>query len=219
MSDRINPEMIVVAREARGLTQTQLAERLDASQARVSKWEAGIIAPSSDDIAALTSALDYPAEFFMQTDRVYGFGSPCFYHRKRTRMPVGDLRRIQARLNIFRFHVTRLVRGIAIETENKFVRLDVDEHGGPEEVARLLRHQWGLPFGPVPNVVNAVENAGAILFALSFGTKNLDAISQVVAGCPPVIFINSDIPGDRLRFTLMHEVGHIVMHQLPSDNM
>jgi Zn-dependent peptidase ImmA (M78 family)/transcriptional regulator with XRE-family HTH domain len=219
MGERINPEMLVLARESRGMTQSELASRLERSQGLVSKYESGLLEVSPDDISAITRILEFPPEFFRQTDKVYGFGSPCFYHRKRTRMPVSELRQIQARLNIFRFHITRLLRNIEIETENKFVRLDVDEHGGPEEAARLLRQQWGLPMGPVQNVINAVEHAGAIAYAFSFGTRNLDAISQVVAGCPPLIFVNADIPTDRLRFTLMHEIGHIVMHQLPSDEM
>jgi Zn-dependent peptidase ImmA (M78 family) len=36
---------------------------------------------------------------------------------------------------------------------------------------------------------------------------------------PPIIFVNKDIPGDRLRFTLSHELAHIVMHKYPSENM
>ncbi len=219
MDNRINPEMLVLAREARGVTQSELARQLACSQARISKYESGLLDVSPEDCSAIAHILDFPTEFFHQTDKVYGFGSSCFYHRKRTRMPVAELRQIQARLNIFRFHVTRLLRNVEIETENRFVRLDVDEHGGPEEVARLLRQQWGLPMGPVQNVINTVEHAGAVAYALAFGTHNLDAISQVAPGCPPLIFINSDIPADRLRFTLMHEIGHIVMHQMPSDEM
>ena len=219
MPDRVNPEMVVLAREARALTQSELASRIGCSQAKLSKYESGLLVVSDEDRVALARELEFPEAFFFQTDRVYGFGSPCFYHRKRTRMPVADLRRIQARLNIFRFHVARLLRAVEILTENRFVRLDVDEHNGPEEVARLLRQQWGVPMGPVVSVVNAVESAGAIVHAVSLGTRSLDAISQVAPGCPPLIFVNSDVPGDRLRFTLMHEIGHIVMHQVPSDQM
>lgn len=217
--NKVNPEMITVAREARGITQSQLAERMGIQQATVSKYESGLLGISDEHLVLVVKELDFPESFFLQTDSVFGFGSACFYHRKRTRMPVGDLRQLQARLNIFRFHVTRLIRGVEIETQNSFLRLDVDEHGGPEEVARAVRHSWNLPMGPVMNVVNAVESAGAIVYALPMGTRAIDAISQVVPGAPPVIFINAEIPGDRLRFTLMHEVGHIIMHQVPSDDM
>lgn len=36
---------------------------------------------------------------------------------------------------------------------------------------------------------------------------------------PPLFFVNVTIPADRVRFSLAHEIGHIVMHQLPTDDM
>jgi Zn-dependent peptidase ImmA (M78 family) len=134
-------------------------------------------------------------------------------------MPISELRKIEAMMNVFRFNLIRLLRGIEISTENRFVRYDVDEYGGPEECARITRRQWGLPMGPVQSVIGAIESAGAIIYKWSFETRLLDSISQITPGVPPIIFANADIPTDRLRFTLMHEVGHIVMHQLPSDEM
>ena len=73
--------------------------------------------------------------------------------------------------------------------------------------------------GPIHDAMATVEHAGAIIHRWPFGTRCLDAISQVVPGCPPLIFVNADAPPDRQRFTLMHEVGHIFMPQIPSDSM
>jgi Zn-dependent peptidase ImmA (M78 family)/DNA-binding XRE family transcriptional regulator len=219
MAEDVNPDMIVVAREARGLTQSALADRIGVSQGTISKYESGLRRVSDEDAAAIAKELRFPLRFFAQTDRVYGFGSTCFYHRKRQRMPVGQLRRLQAQLNIFRFQVVRLTRGIEIESENEFVRLDVSEYGTPQEVARAVRALWKLPMGPVRNVIATVENAGAIVYELDFGTRHLDAISQIAPGCPPVVFVNSVIPADRLRLTFTHEIGHMIMHQIPTEDM
>jgi Zn-dependent peptidase ImmA (M78 family) len=34
---------------------------------------------------------------------------------------------------------------------------------------------------------------------------------------PPVFFVHEDVPGDRERWTLAHEIGHVVMHHQPTD--
>jgi Zn-dependent peptidase ImmA (M78 family) len=34
-----------------------------------------------------------------------------------------------------------------------------------------------------------------------------------------MFFVNRNIPGDRLRFTLAHELGHLLMHGIPSPTM
>ena len=36
---------------------------------------------------------------------------------------------------------------------------------------------------------------------------------------PPLIVLNTDQPADRRRFTLAHELGHLVMHRFPSPKM
>ncbi len=219
MSTTFNPQMLTLARESRGLTQGDLAGLLGVSQGKISKYESGLLSVSPDVLKALSKQLDYPPDFFLQQDPVRGAGSSCLYHRKRQSMPVQELRRIQAEINVIRLQVSRLLRGAEIDTENKFYRMDIEDYdNSPEEVARLVRRGWGLPLGPVANLVAAVEDAGGIVFRYSFGTRKLDAISQWLPGMPPLFFVNADIPADRLRFTLAHEIGHVVMHRVPTEN-
>ena len=75
-----------------------------------------------------------------------------------------------------------------------------------------------MPYGPVRNLVWVIENAGAIVVQFPFGTDKLDAVSQWPQNLPPIFFVNSDIPADRWRFTLAHELGHIVMHRIPTPD-
>ena len=49
-----------------------------------------------------------------------------------------------------------------------------------------------------------------------FGTRKIDACSDLVSG-HPVIFINKRITPSRLRHTLGHELGHLVMHRIITD--
>ena len=98
--------------------------------------------------------------------------------------------------------------------------MDVEEFpGGPEAIARSVRSAWGIPPGPVPNLVREIEDAGGIIIRCDFGTTKVDAVSQWLPDLPPLFFVNISIPTDRLRFTLAHEIGHIVMHQVPTQDM
>ena len=40
-----------------------------------------------------------------------------------------------------------------------------------------------------------------------------------VPGLSPIIILNNEQPSDRARFTLGHELAHIVMHRFPNSNM
>lgn len=215
--DRPNPEMLVLARESRGLTQSELARLLSVSQGFVSKYEASLLDPSPDVVSKLSELLDYPEAFFLLRDSVYGPGVTEFWHRKRQAATSRDMRRIYANLNKKVIHVSRLLRSADIP--EGIWRFDLDEFDDPSDVARAVRSAWHLPAGPVKNLAGAVEDAGGIVIRCDFGTRLVDAISRWVPGLPPLFFLNELLPADRERLTLAHEIGHIVMHRMPSATM
>lgn len=208
--------MLILARESRGYSQTQLAKKAKLSQAAISKFESGVLEIPDDRLEAIAQALEYPTAFFFRRERRYGYGSPCLYHRKRQSLPISKQREIQATLNVRRMEIARLLQSVEIETDAGFVRMDIEDYDSPEQIAQMVRRSWRLPLGPVQNLVRTIENASGIVVSGSFGTRKLDAISLRAPGQPPFFFVNKDIPGDRMRFTLAHEVGHVIMHALPS---
>jgi Zn-dependent peptidase ImmA (M78 family) len=214
-----NPEMLILARELVGLTQGELAIRVSLSQAEISKIEGAIRVPQEGQVETFAKHLRCPMEFFYLPDSVRSFGSSCVYHRKRQSTPQGVLRRLLALVNKRRIQVKRLLYATEI-VDNLFPRMDVDEFaGGAKEAARALRASWKMAPGPIPNLTKAIEDAGGIIIRCDFGTNKVDAVSHWTPDCPPLFFINHAIPTDRMRFSLAHEIGHIVMHQLPTDDM
>lgn len=215
----LNPKLVAMARESRGLTQGQLADALNISQSKLSKLETGTLDGTEDDIACLSSTLRYTPEFFQKTaEECFGLGSMCIFHRKRASAQAGMLRILQAKINIFRMQVASLTSDVDIELSFKLHRLDVDQFGGPVESARELRRLWKLPLGPVGNLVGLIERAGVIVWNTDLGSDRIDAVSQVVEGHRPVFLMNARSPADRLRFSLCHELGHVIMHNDGSPN-
>ncbi|HEY7309557.1 MAG TPA: XRE family transcriptional regulator [Gemmataceae bacterium] len=220
MSHAINPEMLVLARESRGMSQKDLAETISVSQAKISKYENGLFTVSEDDLEAIAKVLGYTQEFFFQRDRVYGLGSSFLFHRQRVQVPMHVQRKVQAEINILRMQVERLLRGVEIDAECRFEPIDADAFDGDvARIAALVRAAWKLPLGPVANVTASIEAAGGIVLKCSFETNLIDAAHLLLPGLPPLFFVNRDLPGDRLRWTLAHEAGHAVMHQNPTGDV
>jgi Zn-dependent peptidase ImmA (M78 family)/transcriptional regulator with XRE-family HTH domain len=212
-----NHEMVTLAREARGMTQAKLAERSGLSQPTISKIEHGLLELADEHINAFSHALGYPPTFFLRSEHQYGAGTVC-HHRKRQSMPIQKLRQIHATMNIMRMATADLLRGIEIDAQQRFPRMDADDYGSVEEIAQLMRRTWQLPLGPIKNLVMSIEAAGGLVVPCDFGTDKLDAISQRPANQPPFFFVSASAPGDRLRWNLAHELGHIVMHDAPAPD-
>jgi Zn-dependent peptidase ImmA (M78 family) len=212
-----NHEMVTLAREARDMTQATLADRSGLSQPTISKIEHGVLDLGEEHINAFARALGYPPTFFLRSEHQYGSGTVC-HHRKRQSMPIQKLRQIHATMNIMRMATTDLLRGVEIEAQQRFPRMDLDDYGSVEEIAQLVRRTWQLPLGPVKNLTASIEAAGGIVVPCEFGTDKLDAMSQRPTNQPPFFFVSANAPGDRLRWNLAHELGHIIMHDAPAPD-
>jgi Zn-dependent peptidase ImmA (M78 family)/transcriptional regulator with XRE-family HTH domain len=212
----VNPEMVVLAREARRMTQGELAKRLPCSQGKVSKIESGLLPVTDELLRSLSISLNFPEAFFLQQERRLGVGASEYFHRKKSALGVRLLDGIHADLELFRLHLAKLVKAVEIEQLKKLPRLDLDDFDGdPTEAARALRATWLLPRGPISNLTMAVEEAGGMIVRREFGTSLVDGISRTVPGLPPMFFLNTALPPDRYRFTLAHELAHVVMHDVP----
>jgi Zn-dependent peptidase ImmA (M78 family)/transcriptional regulator with XRE-family HTH domain len=216
--DQFNPDMLKLARDVRELTQAELAIKSGLTQAFISKLEHGLIAqPSEDALGQISKTVGFPPSFFFHRDRAVGF--PHFHFRKRSKLGAKPLARIGAVINIRRQHIAKLLQSYELPVEKPIPQVDLDESGAtPELIAERLRAYWMMPRGPVPNMTEVVENAGGIIVQARFRTNLLDGLSFRSEGMPPLFFMNSEMPNDRFRFSLAHELGHMVMHGTPDDD-
>lgn len=219
-TDKFNPSMLVLARETRGLSQSDLAEMILITQGKLSKIESGIMPVSSSELSTISQKLNYPEDFFFQYDRVYGPGVTDLFHRKRQTLSTKLLKKYHAIMQLRQMQLERLLRSADIGAINiNPVDIDDPESPTPEEVAQMTRASWNLPTGPIENVISVIEDAGGIVIPCDFETTKIDAMSRWIPGMPPIFFINTCMPMDRIRFTLCHELGHVIMHRLPNANV
>lgn len=156
----------------------------------------------------------FPEEFFTRPDAI--FGLPVTYHRKKQSAAARVLARIQAEINLRRMHLGRFLRAAELGHPT-LPQIDADEYGSPEAVARMLRSVWQMPRGPVKDLAAIIEDNGGVIFECDFENA-VDGVSQRPRNLPATIFMNTRMPADRQRFTLAHELGHLVMHKIPTPS-
>jgi len=210
---QFNPEMLVLARQSRGITQRELASMLSVSPGWLSMVEGEIKEMPDNRLSKIAELLGYPTEFFTSNRRVYGPGISELFHRKRHNIPMRILDKHQAQIEIRRMNLADLLDGVDIgDVDIKTYDL-YEFNGSVQDIARAVRATWRLPGGPVRSVTKAIEYARGIVIPVDFETRLIDATSCWPPNMPPLFFVNLNAPGDRLRFSMAHELGHIVMHQ------
>ncbi len=207
-------EGIHTARIAAGLTQAQLSQRTGVTQAALSRYENELREPDPATLARLASAIGVNTQLLTSLSRATGAIATDAHMRRRATAPARAWIRLEARLNVLREQLHLLLSSIDYQAPNSLPRLDPLDYL-PHEAARLTRAQWRMPQGPVRNLTAWMESAGCLIIEQDFGTSRVDGLSQWIDRYP-VVMINARIPTDRKRFTLAHELGHLVMHSEPA---
>ncbi len=200
-------QRIKQARKINQLSQRHLAEMVGVSAMAISKYERDLITPASDMLMRLAEVLDVSIDFFFRS----AVPEVKFQaYRKHTSLLVKDQKSIQARVQewLERYlEVERLF--VTEELEMKLPKYAVFSYDDIEKAAEKLRKDWLLGLDPIEDLVQVLEDRG-IKVGLVDGSDHFDACTFNVNG-NPVIVTKKDLPGDRQRFNIGHELGHLVL--------
>ncbi|MFN4277046.1 MAG: helix-turn-helix domain-containing protein [Ferrovibrio sp.] len=204
-----NRKRLTLARERRGLTGIQLAERSGITAITISRLESGQTKQPDDDTAnRLADALEYPVSFFFKVEpeeldaEIVSFRSLKKMNAKERNAALwaGSLG-----LEIYDW----------IENEYQLPTPSIPDLRGnddPENAARLVRQEWGLGDRPIGNVLRLLESKGVRVLSLEEQNKNVDAFSFWRNG-KPFVFLNTFKSAEHSIFDCGHELGHLVLHK------
>ena len=211
-----------LARSAAGLSLRGLSDRIDnrVSAQAIGKYERDEAMPRSPVLMALADALSVSVNYLV--------GDPGISLRAvdfRTRWVTSN--REQDRIRAMILH--RLERYLTIEEILGLPSVHWDKpRWAPypvtnglieaDRAADNLRNEWGLGLNPIPDMAELMEDRGVKVFfcPLDGGTDGMTArVQREDLPDAHVIVVDQDVSRDRQRFTIAHEVGHIVLDVSP----
>jgi Zn-dependent peptidase ImmA (M78 family)/DNA-binding XRE family transcriptional regulator len=200
-------QRIKQARKFTQLSQRDLAEQVQVSAMAISKYERDMDIPSSDVLLRLSQSLGVSIDFFFRP------AAPEIQlqaYRKHTSLRVKDQEAIQARIQEWLERYLEIESFIMHEELHLNIpQFAVSSSEDIETAAENLREEWKLGLDPIENLTQLLEDKG-IKVGLIEGFDHFDACTFMANGIP-VIVTKAEIPGDRQRFNLGHELGHLVL--------
>lgn len=206
-------ERLQRARNAKGLSMRALAETANVSAMAISKYERNLNTPGSDVLLSLSKALDVKIEYFFrqanaQLDNVA--------YRKQSSLSKSEEQKILSDVQ------DQLERWIILDDVlpsrkgSEFIIPDSVPHEinsteDIEQAANAVREAWKLGNNPIPSLIDTFEEQGVrVITTEKMEENNFNGLSAS-CGNRRVIAIGSQWPGDRQRFTLAHELGHLIV--------
>lgn len=210
------------ARTARGLSLRALSERVGVTAMMLSKYERGLSTPSSAVLIDLSEALGVRVEYFFRTADV-------------------KLERIQHR-NKHRWKLPKRTEGeILADVHDQLERwqeLDaivptswsapfslpddlpesVSDPNDIEDIAIRVRRHWDLGLNPIPDLIDTLEARGIKVFTTRFDDSRFEGMCAR-SNDHHVVVVGGTWSGDRQRFTLAHELGHLVLDNRLAEDL
>ena len=209
------------ARAAAGLSMQALGKHVGVSANMIKKYEHNVSMPGSAVLIKLGKALGVRSEYFFRPVNVTLSGVK---YRKRSNTPAAVLKRIEADVldqaerwqelaNLWPTFPIPAFTGISDISERIATLEEV------EQVADQLRERWQLGLNPLPNLVDVLESHGVLVIITEVDDLDkFDGLQAKVAE-QPVVVVSSNWPGDRQRFTLAHELGHLLLDNRLSSEL
>lgn len=202
-------DQLTFAREYRGLTQTALAKRVSGlSQSNLSKFEKGVGTLSADALRRIMQELDFPMEFLSLS---INNAATSENFRKKAGLNSATRNMITRFTKLVAYALDQLFEDMEVPAFN-IPQIDIESGVTPEEIAQIVRRKFRLGTEPVRDIYGLLERNGVFIYEWECNHEGFDGVSMTTDAGNHLIIINKNYTPDRKRFTLAHELGHIVMH-------
>lgn len=210
-------------RELLALTQVELADRAGITQGHLSKLERGIVAADPALLAHIAGSVNVPSSFFAVG--AFGIAEGSLRFRKQARALSRETKQVRRFIIEAYRACSELTTAVRLPPPGlPLAEASADLDGDSiEKMAALTRQALSIPDSVVVgHVTRSLERAGILVVPITLPGPTADEGASAHYGAStwrgpweaPLVGFFRTHAGDRHRFTLAHELGHLVLHQL-----
>ena len=215
-------ERLKLARKRSGLSLRALSSAIGGivSAQAIGKYERAEMMPSSTVSIALAEALEVSLSYLLTPSRV---SLESVEFRKLASTRARERAAVEAEVldNVDRYLQIEEILGIDTTQSECPVgapyKINSIEHA--ECAGKVVRDEWNLGGGPIPDMTALLEERGIKVFKWIL-PESVDGLSCYVRRLGeadvPVVVCSTEKSLERQRFTIAHELGHMVL-RIPSD--
>ena len=202
-------QRIATARKMAGLSMDQLATLSGLSKNAISRYEKGIMKPDSSNLIKLSKALNVKVDYLFRKPTVE---LEALEFRKKARLGVKSIDSIKYRVmdRLERYLELEDILSVNNDFSNPIFSIQINDIQAVELAAKKLRETWNLGLHPISSVIEMLEDNFIKVVEVD-EPMEFDGLSAFVGNKVPVIVVNQNFPVERKRFTLLHELGHLLL--------
>ena len=208
--EAVHGNRVKQARELNRITQTQIATAAGTNQATIARIETNRMPfPPPDILESIAEQTGVTVDFFSR-EPMEPLSEGSLVYRAQAKPAAATQRQALQYAALLVEHTLAMSRKLSLP------KLHLPAGEDPCYLAHATRQCLKIkPDTPVPHLINRLERHGVLVFPLPVKLEKIDAFSSWVEihGPRPFLGLSKDCPGDRTRYSVAHELGHLVLHK------
>lgn len=205
------------ARALKGLSQQELADMIGVSKQMISKYEKGESIPTSSNLLKLSKSLKVKIDYFFKPSKIE-LGTLNLRKKSSFSNKKQESLEQLIKLNLENYLEIEDLLQIDYSFKNTIGKEKVNSIEDIEKLVLSLRNEWEIGLDPIHNIIQLLEDNEIKVVELFDVEDSFDGLATFVNDKFPVIVVNGNFPVERKRFTLLHELGHLLLN-LPECNL
>lgn len=199
------------ARKLRLLSQQEVADELGVSKQMVSKYEKGASVPDSSKLIQLASLFGQKTDYFFRAYQV-ALGEVNFRKKSKFSKKHQDALKELIKIKLENYLWLEETLSIDYSFDNILKKEKIKSIQDIEKVVTKLRKHWDIGTDPVHNIIQILEDNHIKVIDLDDVGSEFDGLACFVNNKYPIIVVNGSFSVERKRFTLLHELGHLLLN-------
>lgn len=188
---------------------------LNMTATAISKYEKGEILPDSKKLIDFANAYNVKSIELLKVYNVPEMKFTSF--RKKKRLTGQNLKLLEELIQDEVAKYLEIIEMNNIDTDNiKFKKYSCNNLEDAEKAANDFRNYIKISNKqPISDLINILENLGIIIIQIKNPDNrfdDFDGLSEIVNSIPVIVLLDGIKDGARQRFTIAHELGHLVLN-------
>lgn len=202
-----------LARKMAGMSLQDLSDALGnkVTKQALSKYEQGEMNPTTDVLLSLAKVLKLKPDYFLKKKSLE-LGQVQFRKQAALSKKEEDALVERVRDYVERYMELEEILNVQSAFVNHLEVFEIREKADVEKAAIKLRKEWNLGDNPISNISEMLELKGIKVIEIN-DVDAVDGFAVFTSTGIPIIVINKrDKPIERIRFTIIHELAHLLLN-------
>lgn len=194
----------------KNLSLQQVADAVGVSKQMISKYEKGESMPGSEKIIQLSQLFQQKPDYFFRRPEVE-LGTINFRKKSTFGAKKVNALKEEVRMQVENYIAIENILNLKNDFKNPLKNFKIETNQDIKDASNKLKEIWDIGKDALHNIIELFEEKMIKVIEVDEDSNKFDGLATVIDEIYYIIVVNKNFGVERKRFTLLHELGHLLL--------